>query len=405
MNSSKQLADKAAAVFARADAEGRELTMEERSEVQGWVDAAQQQKDLEHSVKQLDPGDGKLSELVVTDGSSSETAGGGWGDAFVRSEGFKRIADPGRRGQSFTTGAIEVGTFQTKAGTVLESGQGVGLVPVPQVIPGQVEKLFEPLSVASVIPSANATGASVRYVVEGTATSGAAGVAEGATKPASDFAYSTVDEPVRKIATSLTTSDEILDDVSSVQVFLNSRLTLFVRIEEERQLLRGGGTNELVGIIGRSGVNTYSRGTADDNAVAIGKVIANTRGSSFLEPDTVVMHPNNWLATRLLTDGNGQFYGGGPFTGAYGNAGAPGLFGESIWGKRLVLSSVVGAGTALVGSFGQAAQVFRRGAVTVEATNSHSDYFVKNLVAMRAEERLALAVYRPSAFTIVSGLS
>ena len=97
-------------------------------------------------------------------------------------------------------------------------------------------------------------------------------------------------------------------------------------------------------------------------------MIANTRGSSFLEPDTVILHPTNWLGTRLLTDTASQFYGGGPFTGAYGNAGATGLFGESIWGKRVVLSTVVGAGTALVGSFGQAAQVFRRGGVTVEAT-------------------------------------
>jgi hypothetical protein len=43
--------------------------------------------------------------------------------------------------------------------------------------------------------------------------------------------------------------------------------------------------------------------------------------------------------------------------------------------------------------------------VTVEATNSHSDYFVKDLVAVRAEQREALLVYRPAAFTVVSGLT
>jgi HK97 family phage major capsid protein len=272
-----------------------------------------------------------------------------------------------------------------------------------------VEKLLEQLGVADLIPSAPATTSSVRYINEGTATSGAAGVAEGATKPASDLAYSTVDEPVKKIATSITVSDELLEDVTSVQTFVSSRLSLFVKIEEERQLLRGAGTNELVGIIGRSGVNTYSKLAADDNAVALARVIANTRGSAFLEPDGIIMHPQNWLSTRLLRDGTGgtagQFFGGGPFTGAYGNAGMPGLFGQSLWGKPVILSSVVGAGTALVGSFGQAAQVFRRGGVTVEATNSHDDYFVKNLAAIRAEQRLALAVYRPTAFTVVSGLS
>jgi hypothetical protein len=70
----------------------------------------------------------------------------------------------------------------------------------------------------------------------------------------------------------------------------------------------------------------------------LAKVISNTRGSANVEPDAIVMHPVNWLSTRLLKDGTGgtvgQFYGGGPFTGAYGNAGAPCLFGEMLWGKR-----------------------------------------------------------------------
>ena len=93
------------------------------------------------------------------------------------------------------------------------------------------------------------------------------------------------------------------------------------------------------------------------------------------------------------------------FGGAYGQGGAPGLFGESLWNTRVVLSTHVGPGTALVGSFGQAAQIYRRGGPTLEATNSHAFYFQSNLVMLRAEERLGLAVYRPSAFTEVRGLA
>jgi hypothetical protein len=50
-------------------------------------------------------------------------------------------------------------------------------------------------------------------------------------------------------------------------------------------------------------------------------------------------------------------------------------------------------------------QIWRRGGVSVEASNSHSDYFQRNLVALRAEERLALGLYRPSSLTAVSGLT
>ena len=41
----------------------------------------------------------------------------------------------------------------------------------------------------------------------------------------------------------------------------------------------------------------------------------------------------------------------------------------------------------------------------LRATNSHPDYFVRNLSMLRAEERLGLGVYRPAAFTEVRGLA
>jgi Phage capsid family len=49
----------------------------------------------------------------------------------------------------------------------------------------------------------------------------------------------------------------------------------------------------------------------------------------------------------------------------------------------------------------QAACIYRRGGPTVEASNSHSDFFTKNLNMVRAEERLALAVFRPASFVVL----
>jgi hypothetical protein len=58
----------------------------------------------------------------------------------------------------------------------------------------------------------------------------------------------------------------------------------------------------------------------------------------------------------------------------------------------------------VVGNFQVGGQIFRKGGITVEATNSNNDDFVKNLVTIRAEERLLLAIYRPNAFGTVTAL-
>jgi hypothetical protein len=354
--------------------------------VTGLVDELKSHDELERKMREVG---GRGPSLVArTDPNWSNTGGAGPGDVFIASKGYQQIADPSARPQTWSTGPIEVAQALPHTllkGTMLENvggaGPGGGLVP-PFYAPGIVDKLLEPL-----------------------------GVAEGAAKPESTLGYTETIEAIRKIATVLPISDEFLEDAPSISTYLNGRLTLFVKVEEERQLLRGAGaaSNELLGIMGAGrGINGYTRLAADDNSVALAKVIANTAGSSFIQPDTIILHPSNWLSTRLLRDGTGgtagQYFGGGPFSGAYGQGGAAGMFGQQLWNTRVVLSNYVGAGTALVGNFGQSAHIWRRSGVTVEATNSHSDLFVKNITMLRAEERLGLGVFRPTAFTEVRGL-
>jgi hypothetical protein len=61
------------------------------------------------------------------------------------------------------------------------------------------------------------------------------------------------------------------------------------------------------------------------------------------------------------------------------------------------VTPIVGAGTAVAGTRA-GATVGSRGGLSVEMTNSHSDYFTKNLLAVRAERRAALTVFRPGAY-------
>lgn len=406
-SNAQRLIQEAQGIFDAADRQGRALTGDERIYCEGLVERAQQRSSFEKMLGQMPGGGGNVSTDPVA------FYGGDPGTKFVQSEGFRRIADPGTRSKSFTTGMIEVSDVPIgMKGTMLEgsgspgSGSAGGLVPVPQLQPGVVEKLFQPLVLEQLLGANLATGNTVRYIMEGTATSGAAGVAEAGVKPESTIGLSTIDEPIKKVATSIETSDELLEDATAVQAFVNGRLGLFVRIEVERQLLRGtSGGNEVQGILTSRGVPVYAGGTAAGNyAEQIFKAMNGTRGSSFVEPEWIVMHPTDWQVLRLLKDSTGQFMGGGPFLGQYGNganlqqSGQLSGVADSVWNKAVYVTTAIGGpGTALIGS-SQAATVWSRGGLSVEATNSHASNFFLDLVAIRAERRLGLACYRSSAF-------
>jgi hypothetical protein len=76
------------------------------------------------------------------------------------------------------------------------------------------------------------------------------------------------------------------------------------------------------------------------------------------------------------------------------------LSGESRWPH-----AAIAAGTGLVGCFKTPAQVFVRTGLRVTVSNWHADFFIKNLLAIRAEIRLALVVCRAACFGIVTGLN
>jgi HK97 family phage major capsid protein len=399
---SEELALQAKKILDQADIEGRSLTPREAGEVEELLARSREERSIEEQIKNAD-GTGPRVTLAG-DGSSQF---GSPGERFVQSAGYKAIADPAARSTQWSSGPVKVGLLSAK-GTLTSTGAGGpggGLVQ-PHIESGIVQTLFEP-GVADLFSTSQISAGQVRYVVEGTATSGAAGVLETGLKPESTLGLSEALEPVKKVATTLPISDELLEDAPSVQTYLNERLSLFVSNEVSRQLLRGTAGNEIEGLFER-GISTYAAGTVDSNSVALLKAAAGVRGSANLEPDAVILHPADWLHTRLEADDNGQFLGGGPFTGAYGQGGpsATSQFSAApLWGMRVVTSTVVGSGTALLGSFRQGAHIWRRGGVTVEATSSHGELFVHDISVLRAESRLALGLFRPASFVQVTGLS
>jgi HK97 family phage major capsid protein len=337
-------------------------------------------------------------------GDDRDTRGGyvSLGEQFTKSLGYKNLCERGLKGGRWSSGDIELKTTLTE-GTAGAPGGGYDLVTTPpNVLPGVVDIRFRPLFLEDLLPKGSTSSPLIRYLVEEAITNAAAAVAEGDLKPESALSFATVDETLHKVATFLPVTDEMLEDWNQIQSYLNARLELFVRQAAESQLLSGDGTGaNMVGLLNRPGLAaTVTKGTApsaadDNNMDAVYRQITRIRQNSFMEPDAIVISPTAWQDIVLSKNAQGAYYANGPFVGQQP---------ETLWGKRVVQTAALTAGNALVGAFAQGAQMFAKGGITVEASNSHADFFQRNKTAIRAERRLGLAVYRPGAFGLVAGL-
>lgn len=329
------------------------------------------------------------------------------GRQIIESDAFKnaKAARAENARFSFSSDLATKAAVTVDEGTTIANGQlngAAGVLALPDYLPGIVEIRYAPLSVAQLFAQGATTSPLVSYVKEASETQGAAATSEKTRKGQSDASFARVNEQVGKVAAFFKITDEMLQDNEQSESFLSQRLVAQVAREEENEALNGTGYPALNGILNRSGLQTaidVTTGTLADPmlfAIAIHQQVTAIRTTAFVEPDAVVINPLDWQYVQLARDKNGQFYQGGPFTGAYGNGGFSNV--AALWGLRVVQSPRIAAGTALVGGFQEGGQLFRRQGVTVEMANQNEDDFVNNLLTVRAESRSTLAVYRPGAF-------
>lgn len=283
------------------------------------------------------------------------------------------------------------------AATLTEDPASGGKLVIPDYRPGILVTNFRRLVVADLIAPGTTDSNLITYMVEKSFVNAADTVAEGAVKPESTLTFDAASDAVRKIAHWLPVTEEMLEDVAQIRSYIDARLRLGIQLTEEDQLLNGTTVApDIVGIRNRTGLAPALPAAAGEStADVVFKQIMAIFGSSFVMPDGIVLNPGNWQGVILKKTTTGEYLAGGPFSA---------LPTPSLWGLPVAVTPVMTIGTGLVGAFGTAAQIFRKGGVRVEASNSHQDFFIKNLVAIRAEERLALAVYRPGAFGEVTGL-
>ena len=245
------------------------------------------------------------------------------------------------------------------------------------------------------------SGVGLRYFVESPIQGDFAAVGELGHKPQLSMGYEPEVETLAKIAGFIKESDEFIEDLPYLVSVTNGRLLCRLAQVEEQQLVAGTGSSpNMRGLLNRTGLQVMSAKSPEENSATLFRALMAVQNVTGLLADGIVINPVDYERERLTRDGNGQFFGGGPFTGAYGQGGTPLI--APLWGTRTVVSSAVPVGTAVVGAFQTAAMLFRKGGIRVDVANQNVDDFEYNRVTIRAEERIGLAVYVPQAFVKVS---
>lgn len=322
------------------------------------------------------------------------------GEMFVNSDSYKNTVGKSRaRG---TTVQFEIPGIMDPRASVKATfdAASTGLLTDVNYSAGPILVEQQKLTIRDLLPVGQTTQSQVNFIKETSFTNAADMVAEEGLKPEATFLLEDATVPVRKIAVTGKVTDEMWNDFPMLRDYINQRLRFMVEAKEEQQLLNGTGAGQqITGILQTSGIQTQALST--DIGITAYKAMTKIRSIGMFEPTGMVFHPNDWEEIRLKQDLNGQYYGGGPFTGAYGNNGiAP----DRLWGLPVVITTAITEGTGLVGAFRLGAQIWQREGLNVESTNTNEDDFVYNRMTIRVEERLALAVYRPLAFCKLTGI-
>lgn len=278
----------------------------------------------------------------------------------------------------------------TSANTTVGSGRSSGTSLVPGArVPGIFGLPERQMTVRDLLLPGETASNNVEYVKETGYTNNAAPVAETTAKPYSDVTFDMTSSPVRTIAHLFKASRQILDDAPALRSYIDGRARYGLRFVEENQLLNGSGTGQNInGIVPQA--TAFAPAFTPASATAIDRlrlavlqvVLAEYPATAF------VLNPIDWAKVELTKDAGGNYIIGNP----------QGALTPTLWNLPVVSTQAMASGQFLTGAFSYAAQIFDRMEIEVLLSSENVDDFEKNMFTIRAEERLALAVYRPEAF-------
>jgi len=253
-----------------------------------------------------------------------------------------------------------------------------------------------PFDILSLITHGTTDSDTVEYVIENSDwTNNAAPVAEAqnstfpaagvsGTKPESALGtLSKATTTVKTLAHWIPVTKRVLSDAGQMATYIDQFLRWGLMEKLETLVLSGDGTGEnFLGILNQSGITV--RAFTTDILTTARKARTDARIVGRVIPEVYIMNPLDWEAIDLLQDNEGRYFYGGP-----SQVGVP-----RLWGLPVVETERMAAGNGLTGSL-RTAVLWDREQANIQASDSHQDFFVRNLVAILCEMRAAFTVFRP----------
>jgi len=287
------------------------------------------------------------------------------------------------------------GTFRMGVNAAITEGStSAGDLIVPDRVPGIIAPGLRRLTIRDLINWGRTTSNSVEFVRENVFTNSANVVSENPSdgKPESNITFEEDSAPVATIAHWVHASRQVLADVPMLQSYIDGRLRHGLKLVEEAQLLKGSGVG-----LNIDGIYTQATAYSDPGVYVAAETRIDRLRLALLQvelseyfADAIVLSPVDWTAIELTKTKDEAYLFANPRA-----ANLPGL-----WGRNVVPTQAMSAGDFLVGAFGGglAVQGWDREDVNVQISLEDRDNFIKNMVTIRCEERVALTVYRPAAF-------
>ena len=347
------------------------------------------------STETKEKADKALSELEGLRGEITELSqklaqsrrGGGDEDQQLKSLGrevanhadVKSYVEGGCKGTiGFSVKAVT--TASGSAGGLIRPDRQTDIVGLPRM----------GLRVRDLLTPGRTDGNSIEFAKQVTRTNNAAAVAEGAQKPESVYEWDVDDAPVRTVAHWIPVSRQAMDDVPQLESLIDGELRWGLDDVEDAELLLGDGTGQhLNGLYTQASAYSQPAGVTITGETKIDRLrlaILQVELADFA-PDGIVIHPTQWANIELTKDAAGGYIFANP----------QGIAGPVLWGRPVVPSKRIGTSNFLTGNFKLAGQIFDRMDTEVRISDQDRDNFIKNMLTVRAEKRLALVVRRPAA--------